>query len=41
RSRHRLFVHVSRLREKIEVDPKNPHFIQTHWGIGYVFLPRE
>lgn len=39
RSRHRLFVHISRLRDKIEDDPKNPHFIQTKWGIGYVFLP--
>jgi PAS domain S-box-containing protein len=39
RNRHRLFVHISRLREKIERDPKNPHFIQTQWGVGYVFLP--
>jgi DNA-binding response OmpR family regulator len=41
RSRHRLFVHISRLREKIEADPKKPHFIQTQWGVGYVFLPRK
>jgi PAS domain S-box-containing protein len=41
RSRHRLFVHVSRLREKIEGDPKNPHFIRTQWGVGYVFLPKK
>jgi DNA-binding response OmpR family regulator len=40
-SRHRLFVLVSRLREKIESDPKQPHFIQTKWGVGYVFLPQK
>ena len=41
RNRHRLFVHISRLREKIEADPKKPHFIQTQWGSGYVFLPKK
>jgi two-component system, OmpR family, phosphate regulon response regulator OmpR len=34
-----LDVQVSRLRKLIEQDPSKPHFIQTVWGIGYVFMP--
>ncbi len=28
-------VHMRRLREKLEEDPKNPKIIKTLWGIGY------
>lgn len=28
-------VHISRLRNKIEDDSRNPHYVQTVWGIGY------
>lgn len=31
-------VAVSRLRQKLGEDPKNPIFIKTVWGSGYLFL---
>lgn len=32
-------VQISRLRRMIEVDPAKPRYIQTVWGVGYVFVP--
>ena len=32
-------VRVTRLRRKIERDPKAPQFIRTVWGKGYMFTP--
>lgn len=32
-------VQVSRLRRMLEVDPANPRYLQTVWGLGYVFVP--
>ncbi len=34
-----LDVQVSRLRKLIEIDPTAPRYIQTVWGVGYVFVP--
>ncbi|MGL5259011.1 MAG: response regulator transcription factor [Lachnospiraceae bacterium] len=30
-------VHIRRLREKIEINPSEPGFVHTKWGIGYYF----
>lgn len=32
-------VTVSRLRRLIEADPREPRWLQTVWGTGYVFVP--
>ncbi len=36
-----LDVQISRLRKMIETDPAQPRYIQTVWGLGYVFVPDE
>ena len=28
-------VHIRRIREKIEIEPKNPRYLKVVWGIGY------
>ena len=30
-------VHIRRLREKIEMNPSEPNYIHTKWGVGYFF----
>jgi len=30
-----IAVHVRRIREKIEIDPKNPKYLKVVWGLGY------
>lgn len=30
-----VMVHVRNIREKIEVDPKNPKYLKVVWGVGY------
>ncbi len=34
---HTVNSHINRLRAKLELDPANPEYIQTVWGIGYKF----
>ena len=34
-------VHVRRLREKLELDPANPEYIRTKWGVGYYLTGRN
>jgi two-component system phosphate regulon response regulator OmpR len=31
---------VSRLRRCLEDDPRQPRWLQTVWGEGYVFVPK-
>ena len=30
-------VHIRKIREKIEFDTSKPQYIETIWGVGYIF----
>lgn len=30
-----IMVHVRNIREKIEIDSKNPKYLKVVWGVGY------
>ncbi len=32
-----VMVHISRIREKLELNPRKPEYLKVVWGIGYVF----
>ena len=32
-----VMVHIRRIREKIEIDPKKPRYLKVIWGVGYKF----
>ena len=32
-----VMVHISMIRDKIELNPKKPEYLKVVWGIGYVF----
>ncbi len=34
-----LSIYIRYLREKLEQDPSEPHYILTKWGVGYWFSP--
>ena len=30
-----IMVHIRNIREKIEIDPRNPRYLKVVWGVGY------
>ena len=37
----RLHTHIYRLRKKIEKEPKEPYYIVSDWGRGYIFPTKQ
>lgn len=35
KSDNNVMVHITKIREKIEQDPKRPIYVKTVWGVGY------
>lgn len=35
RPENTVAVHIRKIREKIEIDPKNPQYLKVVWGLGY------
>ncbi len=40
-SENTVMVHIRRIREKIELNPKEPEYLKVVWGIGYKIEKRE
>lgn len=34
-----VMVHIRRIREKVEINPKDPNYLKVVWGIGYKIEP--
>ena len=32
---HEIAVHIRHLREKIEINPREPRYLKVVWGVGY------
>lgn len=37
----KVVLHISHLREKIEIDPRDPQYLKTVWGLGYKMEDRK
>ena len=35
---HTVNSHINRLRSKLEIDPAQPRYVRTVWGVGYKFV---
>ncbi len=40
-SENTVMVHIRRIREKLEINPKEPEYIKVVWGIGYKMEKKE